>query len=111
MITSGQNNVSNLLNVGSQGNDDIVECRLEDTLNIEEIIEDEVKRAVDRSRNGKAPECDMIPNEVYKAGNKVMICRLTKLYNTAYSTGRIPGRMGQGRDMSNTQTERRLFEM
>ena len=29
--------------------------RLEDNMNIEEIAEDEVKRAVDRSRNGKAP--------------------------------------------------------
>ena len=47
-------------------------------------------RAVDRSRNGKAPGCDTIPNEIYKTGNKAMICRLTKLFNIAYSTGRIP---------------------
>ena len=59
-----------------------MESRLEDTLNIEEITEDEVKRAVDRSRNGKAPGCDIIPNEIYKTGNKAMVCRLTKLFNT-----------------------------
>ena len=34
--------------------------------------------------------CDIIPNEIYKTGNKAMICRLTKLFNTAYSAGRIP---------------------
>ena len=33
---------SNLLNVDTQGNDEIGESRLEDTLNIEEITEDEV---------------------------------------------------------------------
>ena len=52
-------------------------------MNIEELTEDDVKRAVDRSRNGKAPVCDVIPNEIYKTGNKAMICRLTKLFNTA----------------------------
>ena len=65
------------------------------TLNIEEITEDEVKRAVDRSRNGKAPGCDKIPNEIYKTGNKAMVCRLTKLFNIAYSTGRIPEEWGK----------------
>ena len=81
--------ISNLLNVDTQGNYEIGESRLEDALNIEEITEDEVKRAVDRSRNGKAPGCDIIPNEIYKTGDKAMMCRLTKLFNTAYSTGRI----------------------
>ena len=56
---------SNLHNVDSQVNDVIGESRLEDTLNVEEITEDAVKRAVDRSRNGKAPGCDIIPNEIY----------------------------------------------
>ena len=87
--------MSNLLNVDTQGNDEIGESRLEDTLNIEEITEDEVKMAVDKSRNGKAPGCDIIPNEIYKTGNKAMICRLTKLFNTAYSTGRIPEEWGK----------------
>ena len=64
-------------------------------MRIDEITEDEVKRAVDRSRNEKAPECDIIPNEIYKTGNKAMICRLTKLFNTAYSTGRIPEELGK----------------
>ena len=75
------NYFSNLLNVDTQGNDEIGESRLEDTLNIEEFTEDEVKTAVDRSRNGKAPGCDIIPNEIYKTGNKAMICRLAKLCN------------------------------
>ena len=86
---------SNLLNVDTQGNDGIGESRFEDNMNIEEITEDEVKRAVDRSRNGKAPGCDIIPNEIYKTGNKAMVCRLTKLFNTAYSTGRIPEEWGK----------------
>ena len=51
-----------------------------------ENYEDDVKRPVERSINGKAPGCDIIPNEIYKTGNKAMICRLTKLFNTAYST-------------------------
>ena len=87
--------LSNLLNVDTPGNDGIGESRFEDNMNIEEITEDEVKRAVDRSRNGKAPGCDIIPNEIYKTGNKAMICRLTKLFNTAYSTGRIPEEWGK----------------
>ena len=64
-------------------------------MNIEEITEDEVKRAVDRSRNGKSPGCDIIPHEIYKTRNKAMICRLTKLFNTAYSIGSIPVEWGK----------------
>ena len=60
--------LSILLNVDTQGNDEIGESQHEDSMNIEEITEDEVKRAVDRSRNGKAPGCDIIPNEIYKNG-------------------------------------------
>ena len=80
---------SNLLNVDTQGNDEIGESRLEDNMNIEEITEDEVKYY------RKAPGCDVIPNEIYKTGNKAMICRLTKLFNTAYNTGRIPEEWGK----------------
>ena len=46
-----------------------------------ENSEDEVKRAVDRSRNGEAPGCDIIPNEIYKTWNKATIYRLTILFN------------------------------
>ena len=35
-----------------------------------ENAEDEVKRAV--GRNGKASGCDIIPNEIYKTGNKAI---------------------------------------
>ena len=63
------------------------------------------------SRHGKAPGCDVIPNEIYETGNKEMICRLTKLFNTAYGTGRIPEEWGKAEYMSNIQTEGRLSEM
>ena len=62
---------------------------------LREITEDEVKRAVDRSRNGKAIGCDIIKNVIYKTGNKAMICSLTKLFNTAYSRGGIPDEWGR----------------
>ena len=58
-------------------------------MNIEEITDDEVNKAVDKSINGKVPGCDIIPNEISKTGNKVLICRLTALFTTAYGTGRI----------------------
>ena len=45
---------------------------------------------IDRSRNGKAPGCDIIPNEIYKTENKAMIWRLTM-----YRTGRIPEEWGK----------------
>ena len=64
-------------------------------MNITEITEDEVKRAVYRIINGKAPGCDIVPNEIYKKENKAMICRLTKMFNTAYSTRRIPEEWGK----------------
>ena len=44
---------SNLLNVDTQGNNEIGESRLKDTLNIEEMVEDAVKRAVYRSISNK----------------------------------------------------------
>ena len=46
---------SNLLTVEIQGNFEIGESRFEYTMVIEKITEDEVKRAVHRSRNGNAP--------------------------------------------------------
>ena len=55
-------------------------------MNIEEITEDEVK---------SAPGCDIIPNEIYDTGDKAMICRLTKLFNAACITGRIPEEWGK----------------
>ena len=52
-----------LLNVDTHGNYEIGESRLEDNMNIEEITEDDVKRAVDTSRNGKAPGCTFLDLE------------------------------------------------
>ena len=86
---------SNLLNLDTQGNDEIGESRFEDNMNIEEITEDEVKTAVVRSGNGKTPGCDIIPNEIYTKGSKASICRLAKLFNTSYITGRIPEEWGK----------------
>ena len=41
-----------------------------------------------------------------------MICRLTKLFNTAHSTGRIPEEWGKAEIRPiHTQTEWRLSEM
>ena len=37
------------------------------------ITEQEVESAVNRSKRGKATGCDIIPNEVYKAGEHEMI--------------------------------------
>ena len=60
----------------------------------------------------KAPGCDIIPNEIYKTGNKAMICCLTKLFNTAYSTVRIPEEWGKAEICPICmQTERRLSDM
>ena len=39
------------------------------------ITEHEVESAVKRSKRGKAPECDIIPNELYKAGEHEMVRR------------------------------------
>ena len=82
----------NLLNVDTQENDEIGESRLEDNMNIEEVTQDEVKRAVDRSRNGKAPGCD-IPEEwgkaeicpIYKEKGGCLKCQ--KLNTSKYASG------------------------
>ena len=51
------------------------------------ITEHEVESAVKRSKSGKAPGCDIIPNEVYKAGEHEMVRRLTAIFNQAYREG------------------------
>ena len=48
------------------------------------ITEHEMESAVKRSKSGKAPGCDFIPNEVYKAGEHEMVRRLTMIFNQAY---------------------------
>ena len=54
------------------------------------ITEHEVESAVKRSKSGKAPWCDIIPNEVYKAGEHEMVRRLTAIFNQAYIEGCVP---------------------
>ena len=59
------------------------------------ITEYEVKSAVKRSKSGKAPGCDIIPNEVYKAGEHEMVRRLTAIFNQAHREGCVPTQWGQ----------------
>ena len=59
------------------------------------ITEHEVESAVKRSKSGKAPGCDIIPNEVYKAGEHEMVRRLTAIFNQAYREGCVPTEWGQ----------------
>ena len=54
------------------------------------ITEHEVESALRRSNNRKAPGCDIIPNEVYKAGEHEMVRRLTAIFNQAYREGCVP---------------------
>ena len=59
------------------------------------ITEHEVESAVKRSKSGKAPGCDIIPNEVYKAGEHDMVRILTAIFNQAYREGCVPTEWGQ----------------
>ena len=59
------------------------------------ITEHEVESAVKRSKRGKAPWCDIIPNEVYKAGEHEMVRRLTAIFNQAYLEGCVPSESRQ----------------
>ena len=54
------------------------------------ITEHEVESAIKRSKSGKAPGCDIIPNEVYKAGEHDMVRILTAIFNQAYREGCVP---------------------
>ena len=67
-----------IIYVETQGNDEIGECRFEAAMDIDEITDDEMKRVVGRSRNGKASGYDILANEIYKTGLKIIICRLTE---------------------------------
>ena len=59
------------------------------------ITEHEVESAVKRSKSGKAPGRDIIPNEVYKAGEHDMVRRLTAISNQTYREGCTPTDWGQ----------------
>ena len=59
------------------------------------ITEHEVESAVKRSKRGKTPGCDIIANEVYKAGEHEMVRRLTAIFNQAYREGCVPTEWGQ----------------
>ena len=53
-----------------------------------------MESAVKRGKGGTAPGCDIIPNEVYKAGEHEMVRRLTAIFNQAYREGCVPTERG-----------------
>ena len=55
----------------------------------------EVASAVKRIKSGKAPECDIMLNEVCKAGEHEMVRRLTAIFSQAYREGCVPTEWGQ----------------
>ena len=68
------------------------------------ITEHEVESAVKRSKSGKAPGCDIIPNGVYKAGEHEMVITLTAIFNQAYREGCVPTECRDVRSISKRVT-------
>jgi len=54
------------------------------------ITEDEVRKAMQSLKNGKAAGNDGIKAEMIKCGGDTTIAQLTKLCNVIWTTGRIP---------------------
>ena len=65
------------------------------------ISEDEVKKAVERLKNGKACGEDKILNEMIKAFTESHISVLTKIFNIVLVSGHMPKRSGK---VSNSTT-------
>ena len=59
------------------------------------FTEHDVESAVKRSKSGKAPGCNIVPNEAYKAGEHEMVRRLTLIFNQAYREECVPTEWGQ----------------
>ena len=74
------NYFSSLMNV--QQHQEELTTMSEPTADVEyqHITEHGEESAVKRSKNGKAPGCDIIPNEVYKAG--VHVCMYVYIYSS-----------------------------
>jgi calcineurin-like phosphoesterase family protein len=79
---------SQLLNVDQEA--DSTEEIFDQVDNIYKITQEEVRWAIKKSKNNKAPGPDTIPNEVYKAGEDIMVEQLTDLFNAAYINGQVP---------------------
>ena len=58
--------------------------------NLREITEEEVKRSINRLRNGKSAGIDGIQAELMKSGGKEMITKITRLCNMIWNTGEVP---------------------
>ncbi|KMQ95932.1 endonuclease-reverse transcriptase [Lasius niger] len=54
------------------------------------ILESEVRKALERSKNGKATGSDDVPVEILKVMGDTSIKKLTELFNAIYDSGTIP---------------------
>ena len=79
------------------------------------ILESEVRKAIQQINNNKAPGCDDIPIELIKAGDEEMVKMITKLCQIVWDTGRWPSdwkksvfvpifKKGDPKDCSNYRT-------
>ena len=87
------------LNVRATIQDELVPMRPEDYPeedNMGPITMEELKDAISRMKNGKAPGCDEIPSEIIKAGGEVILAPLLVLLREAYSAEQIPSDWQKG---------------
>ena len=91
-----KNYFSNLLNPTDPNQERIeIHPPTENDVNLDVILEEEVERAVRVSKNGKAPGTDLICNELYKLGTPLTTSWLTKIFDQAYKSGKVPDEWGQ----------------
>ena len=84
---------NNVLNRPSCINDEAIARMPQVDINAslaEPPTEPEVQKAIRLLSNGKAPGCDSIPAEIYKAGGPVHLRKLTELFQTMWQQEAIP---------------------